>query len=236
MSSKTTVVGSRENDPGNHRNCGRECCVTATHDAGPDAGPRTNRRWRLGSPDQLARSQTDSRQSARVQRDHVRIGEVGHIAIDCEPPFDPPELAARTHAILPDDSALAVRVEAVGHARLLTDHEKVVPIRHGDERRRGAEVVVGALVVRTVGVVSPAAHDEGVRRCQLVEPTDLAGVDVERDDRIARLGSRLGVGVAGGRVDETALSVDRRRPPDRGAGGPRTCRAIRARVPRRRFL
>ena len=95
--------------------------------------------------------------------------------------------------------------------------------------------MVGALVLRAVGVVSPAPEDERVFGGQLVEPTDLAGVEVEGDDGITRLGGRLRVGVAGGDVDETATGVDRGRPPDRGARRPRKCRAIRASASRHRL-
>src|SRR5207247_10404666 len=55
---------------------------------------------------------------------------------------------------------------------------------------------------------SAAADHEDVLRRDLRHPDDLAGVDVEGDDRIARRLLRLRVHVAGRRVNDLTLGID----------------------------
>ena len=108
-----------------------------------------------------------------------------------------------------------------GGARLLADHEHGLAIRQVAQDRRVAEIEVGTADVRTVvarGRPAAAADEERVVRRELMRPHRNAGLQIERHDRIARLGRRERVGVAGGDVERAALRVDRRRRPDGGAG------------------
>ena len=135
--------------------------------------------------------------AAVLRRQVVRVGEVRLLGVDREAPLDAAEGAARPDLVAPDDSTAAVGVEGVADAGLLADDDEVAAARRRHQHRRRAEVEVGAVLLRTVRVVAAAVEDERVVRRELVRPSDRAGLEVERDDRVARGGGGLGVGVAG---------------------------------------
>ena len=55
-----------------------------------------------------------------------------------------------------------------------------------------------------------AADDEDVLRRDLRGPADRAGREIHRHDRVARALLRFGVHVAGRRIDDTPLRINRR--------------------------
>src|SRR4029077_15661568 len=117
--------------------------------------------------------------------------------------------------------------EAPHDAGLLTDHDHALAAGQRAQHRRVAEVEVGTEILRAVLDARAAADEERVGARRLVPPQNLAGLDVHRDDRIARLRRRLGVRVAPADVDGAALLVDRRAAPDGRARGRPLRRALR---------
>src|SRR5205823_4852966 len=71
--------------------------------------------------------------------------------------------------------------------------------------------------LRAVLEARTAAYEERVSRRHLVPPDDLAGLEIHRDDRVARLHRRPGVRVAGADVEHALLAIDGRRVPHRRA-------------------
>ena len=106
--------------------------VAAGHEAGSECVLPFGAEWRrrIRVPHKLAGAEPDGRQPAWLRRDDVRHREVGLVAIDGEAPLDSAQGAPRARLVLPDDRALALRVESVGYAGLLADHEEVDPVRH----------------------------------------------------------------------------------------------------------
>ena len=226
VGAEQAVVGAREDGAGNRgdrRQQGR-------------AAPLADRLVGLGEPDQLAGRQAHRGEPPRLGRQVVRVGEVRLLGVDREAPLDAAEGAARPDLVAPDDSAAALRVEGVARPGLLADDEEVAAVGGGHQHGRRAEVEVGAVLLRAVRVVAAAVEDERVARRELVRPADGAGLEVERDDGVARGGGGLGIGVPGRGVDDPALGVDGRRRPHRRAGRPHEVGAGGVAPARRRRL
>ena len=117
---------------------------------------------RLGVPGQLPGSQAHRGEAPGLGGQVVRVGEVRLLAVHCEAPLDAAELAALAHLVAPDDGAVAIRIEGIAHARLLTDDQQVAAVTRRHQHRRRAEVEVGTVVVRTVRVAAVAVEDERV--------------------------------------------------------------------------
>src|SRR5262249_58139266 len=104
-------------------------------------------------------------------------------------PFDPAEHAALAGLQLPHDLALVVGVEPPHRARFLTDDEDPLAAGQRAQNWRVAEIEIGTEVLRTVlvGSARAAADEKRVGRRRLIPPDDLAGLQVHRHDRVARL-------------------------------------------------
>ncbi len=113
-----------------------------------------------------------------------------------------------------------IGVQRVHDTRLLRDYQNPPPIRQARQDRRLTEVVIRPVIIRTIyGTPAQTAHDIRIIRGELLVPKHFAGLQIQREHRIARVGGRVGVAVAGGDIQRVSLHID-------GGSGP-DCRARR---------
>ena len=139
------------------------------------------------------------------------------VVVRSRAPLDPAIDAALADAGLPDDCAFVVRVEPVDDARLLAHRQQALPVSQIHEVRRGAEIEVGSIVLRAIGVTARtwlAAPVPDIAAGDLPNPAYLSRLHVKRHDGVRRFRDRQRIGVAGCHIDGTELRIERRRRPD----------------------
>ena len=125
----------------------------------------------------------------------------------------------------PEDGAAVVRIQGRDAAALLAGDQHVPPARQGDQDRRSRHVVVRA--ARMAGAVEAGhlfRHVEQpavlVAGEELGGPETPAGIQIERDHRVARPSvGHVDVAVPRADVDRPAPQVEDRGGPHAGAGG-----------------
>ena len=139
--------------------------------------------------------------------------------VDRHAPVNAAELAASAHTLLPHQRA-RFRLHGVDHAGFLAGVEQIPAVGRGCQDGRCAEVVVGTVRFRTVGVepAGAAGRVPGVSLGELVMPADAAVRQIQGKDRIRGIRGGIAVVFSGGEVEETAFPVDGGRLPDGGAG------------------
>ena len=119
----------------------------------------------------------------------------------------------------PQNGARRVGIQRIDNARFRPGDDDVAAIQQMMQHRRGLEIEIGA---QRVGAIADRLAGAGrlpiVIGADLAHPFARAGLEVEGDDRIGRVGRQTGIGIAGRGVDEPALGIDRRHRPDRPAG------------------
>ena len=84
-----------------------------------------------------------------------------------------------------------------------------------------AEVEIGTFGIRTVAAILRGTREiVGITLGHLSRPFELSARHVERDEGVGSVLGRIRIAVARRRVDRVRLEIDRRRRPDRAAGGP----------------
>ena len=148
----------------------------------------------------------------------VGHGDVDIVLIRRDAPLHAAELAAVSDPLLPDDLAGAIGIERGHDAGFLAgDQDALAAGKIGEDCRR-SEIVVGPVRLRAIRPRRRTASDvEGVARRHLAGPSQLARARVEREDGVGGRARRVGVIVAGGRVDPSVRRVECRRRPDRRA-------------------
>ena len=159
----------------------------------------------------------------------VDLGDrnVDALAIGGDAPLDAAEPAATAGAIAPDLLALAVGIERVDDARLLSGDDQLAPVRQLRQNRRRAEVEVGSGALAAVHLAGRAAEHVGRGRCHLPRPSHRA---VLRDRRPARRrwsAAPCRCTCSNPDIERAAPGVDRRRRPDRTARRPAHFRPVR---------
>src|SRR5512138_596963 len=91
---------------------------------------------------------------------------------------------AGADALAPHHRTVAVRVEREDLARLLPGEQQVA-LRALEQDHRRAEIEVGPVLLRTARATAETGGVPGVVGEGLEHPAPCAGLEVERDDRVA---------------------------------------------------
>ncbi len=208
-----TIDRAGEYDAGNHRHRRRLCAGTAA------AGIAFQLRRRR-VPQRLAVGQLEREQPARLvgRRQDVGHRNVRRGFISRGSPLDAAERATLAGLELPQHLAFGIGIESPHRAGLLADHDDPLAAGQRAQDRRVAEVVIRPELLRAVLQTRTAADEKCVAAGHLVPPDDLAGLEIHRDHRVARLHRRSGVRVARADVEHALLLIDGRRVPHRRTG------------------
>ena len=104
----------------------------------------------------------------------------------------PPSATALADPRLPKRITLAVGIERMDHAGLLSDHQHTLSVMQIHQDRRLSKIVIRTMVFRTVGRVgAEAGYNVAVLGGGLAMPKQPAARKVERDDGIAGLCRRV---------------------------------------------
>src|SRR4029453_626084 len=188
-------------------------------------------------PDALTRFELHGMHAARLLTEKVADAEIRLLSVDSRAPLST-EAAALAKAVLPDERTFLVRIECICHPGLLMNHDELATARGPRQDWRGGKVEVWSLFRRTLGIVWVfrfASHHPHVFR-RLIDPLDLPGCHVQRDDCICRSLRRIGIAVPGCDVDRSSTIVDGRSPPDAASGRTPCLHAVLSFRPRLRLF
>ena len=137
------------------------------------------------------------------------------------------QAAALAEGALPDQLRLACPDRAHRRWPDFCGHDDEVALAAAREHGRGGEIEVRSEHFRAGRIVRDCVAWQPMAQLsagsELLVPAHRAGLLVEGDDRIGHLLRRIGIGIAGGGIDQAALHIDGRRGPDAAAGGPNIC-------------
>src|SRR5262245_16519116 len=173
----------------------------------------------------------------RLLTEKVADAEIGLLPVDGRAPLST-ETAALAEAVLPDERTFFVRIKCVRQPGLLRNDDELPTARSFRQDWWGGKVEFWSLFHRTVGIVwvfRLASHHPHVFG-RLMDPLDLPGCYVQRDDRICRSLRRIGIAVPSSDVDRSSTHVDGRSPPDSATGWTPRLNAVLGLRPRLRFL
>src|SRR5260370_6605939 len=176
---------ARKNDTGN---CGHRRRV-----GGFAVFAITARRVR-GTPDRVSIAEPDCSHPAAcvaVFRIEESIRHVDSLVIDGDAPQDAATRTPFADPLFPNGFALMVRVEGPDHSRLVSGDQYLAPAWQFSQNRRGAEIEVGCIRVRTDGrfaIRTAATRVPDVLFGFLANPLYLASRHVHGHDRIGKTG------------------------------------------------
>src|SRR5262245_6244378 len=120
--------------------------------------PARGRRRRRLVPDHFTGAKIERPQTwpSPFRRDDIRDARIDALVVSCEPELAAAERTAHANAALPHRGAPPCRIERVDHARLLSDDEKLAPVRKRPQDRRSADGKIRPQRRWTVRMLPPA--------------------------------------------------------------------------------